>query len=459
MPAVHRAFYLSIVLVAAAPAGLRGEDPPNKVPEFALQYRSILNKLEHRSFDDAREHLRKHPEAIRQGVAAGYRPLAPFVFRPSHPAYHITEQELLTSLDILLEHGASPDETNVLYALLHTGRLKAAALLLKKDPQPDLGGSYLSASLWRGGDSELIAKLLRLEADVNLYDAKLDVVPLQMAVRNKDQASAELLLKHDADVNRADDMGQTALHLALRQPADPAMVSLLLRYAADASLVDKQGIVPMDLAVHHPQAQQVLASLREHGAKLTPAAMIAARQHDELARWVVDEETANHREPVHRMPLIVVAALAGNEPAAARLLKLGAKTKGESLTPQPLHAAVFGGNAEIVRLLLHHGADPDARSHGRTPLHVAARDGREQAVEVLLAGGASVKATTSGDSFVQIHWQPLHFAVAGGHRTIAARLLKAGALRPANDPLRQSLLALARQSGDEQMVQLLQDTK
>lgn len=118
-----------------------------------------------------------------------------------------------------------------------------------------------------------------------------------------------------------------------------------------------------------------------------------------------------------------------------------------------LPEAVRSSDLKTIERLIADGADVNVKnSEGDTPLHVAATFGREDAAEVLIANGASI---ASKDKF---GFKPLHvaarnsFLAAGG---VAKLLISNGANIHATTPGNISILHLAAEGGDPDLVELL----
>jgi len=79
-------------------------------------------------------------------------------------------------------------------------------------------------------DREAVVELIDLGRWVDKPDGN-GVTPLQAAVRNRDTAMTELLLRRGANINASASNGLTALMIA-RANGDAAMVSLLERSGA-----------------------------------------------------------------------------------------------------------------------------------------------------------------------------------------------------------------------------------
>lgn len=147
----------------------------------------------------------------------------------------------------------------------------------------------------------------------------------------------------------------------------------------------------------------------------------------------------------------------------------------------PLHVAVSRGRVVIARELLEHGARLDVRdAQGRTPLHVALANGKTQAAELLLQHGAdddlqallfdlAREQALDRDSIELLKAQgvdlnalgpagqtPLHEAVAAANLKLAKQLISAGADVNLTDSSGRTVLEIAEQQGEPNLITLLQ---
>ena len=83
-----------------------------------------------------------------------------------------------------------------------------------------------------------------------------------------------MLLEHGADVNTVNNDGWTPLfrialgyRLLTGEQEDLQTIDLLLAYKAEISVTDKSGHTLMQVALRHPGQTNVVARLRQHGAK------------------------------------------------------------------------------------------------------------------------------------------------------------------------------------------------
>ena len=171
------------------------------------------------------------------------------------------------------------------------------------------------------GKPAAVETLLNAGADVGAQAAQYRSTALHLAAaHNEVPTVAEALLRHGADVNAADALGNTPLHRGAWLGSTPAVLEVLMERGADVKAENNDGDTPLHLAVFDREtlSAAVLEMLLRHGAN--------AHVRDSF----------------------------GNT---------------------PLHVAVIRGDARVARLLLNTGADVRAQDkEGRTPCGL---DGRE----------------------------------------------------------------------------------
>jgi len=131
--------------------------------------------------------------------------------------------------------------------------------------------------------------LLRSGAQVNAQSEAARDTPLHDAAHRGHSALAALLLRHGADPNVRNRLGQTPLHKACCQPAwqqqdlalrgQPDLAELLADNGADPRLRDITGSLPRDHLVGRPGIERVLQRLDRETRWLERKPVVIARGH------------------------------------------------------------------------------------------------------------------------------------------------------------------------------------
>ena len=248
--------------------------------------------------------------------------------------------------------------------------------------------SYLHMAAGKGL-VELIPDLIRQGAQTESID-ELGNTPLGWA---RDISTMQVLLEHKADANAPQGLDRRPLLLRLigsgtqlglgnqEQDEVSKRVFLLLKHGADVNKADDYGQTPLHAAAVRGDIPK-LELLLSHGANL-----------DATTKTGRDRELANS-------PL----AIAKNVETAKYLIG-----KGASLQPAtgdaPLLNAVKFGNIELVRLLIDLGSNPNAISreskNSALWFAVSSNDSKYLPIaEVLIKAGANVKAEVRGKSLL-----------------------------------------------------------
>jgi ankyrin repeat protein len=286
------------------------------------------------------------------------------------------------AVELLLEHGATPDDRDLYLAGFAHDRHQLLPLLLERVPNlREIAVMALAAPI-SSDDVEGVRVLLEAGVDPARYiDDDGQATPVVVAAIHSGCSAQllELLLDSGADPNAAGSHGRSPYRLATAT-GRPDLVELLRRYGADDQATDGDRFLSACLRADRTSAERQLSDA---------PGLLATLSDDERAA-------------------IVRAAERGNTEAVALMLDLGfpLETRGnEGATP--LHAAAHSGSADVVRLLLERGADIEARdtTWNSPPLDWAAVGSGEQpgndpaadwveTVRILLAAGASTDSIT-----------------------------------------------------------------
>ena len=424
----------------------------------------------------------------------------------------------LAILRLLVERGGSVSETlpPMKVTPLHTAILfsntKAVEILLEHGADPEaseLGIRPLHAALLFGC-AEVVKVLIAHQADVNA-PASNGMRPLHYAVSGNIE-SVRLLLDHGAEVNAVDKAGAPALHgatwsddifnLLLERGANPmlqqsdgtttlhmacqdgsvALVEKLLQLHPDVNAWDGSCFTPLLNAAEVGRVDLVKRLVRA-GANLKASEkdgrnalhLAAAGESLEMVQFLLDQKLAVNALSDFGETALMGAAALGRLETVTQLLNAGASVNGTErrlgmtalmfaargpMTPPPdwrmgeRVAAPCGPAADylkIATILLDKGANWQVRdSVGRTSLHLAAISGSVEMVGLLLSKGMTV------DTKDPAGVTPLHCAAAAGSAAVAELLISKGAEVDAKDArVGRTPLHHAARSGDVKTVAVL----
>lgn len=283
------------------------------------------------------------------------------------------------------------------------------------------------------GNREVVEFLINDSAKIDVKD-KQGYTPLHGAAENGHKEIGGLLLQKMADIIEAkDEKGHTPLHVAALYGKEE-VVEELLKYHPDIKTKDNDGDTPLHLATLFP-SKEVLELLLKAAAQVnavnkwkeTPLHLACYKNHVEGVKLLLkDSADVTKKNKEGYTPLQWATKLGKKEVACFFLDKYENVAKEDNTL---LRLAVLSRNEQIVNALIRHGADVMATDQdGNIPLHEAARSGNEQIAQLLIdENNESVKQKNRLDE------TPLHYAAAGGHIEVIARLCKKGAGVDAKD--------------------------
>ncbi|XP_072163422.1 rabankyrin-5-like [Diadema setosum] len=262
----------------------------------------------------------------------------------------------------------------------------------------------------------------QLPGKLNEVDERNDL-PLDLALSTKQESIASELVKHRADVDRADRQGFSLLHKAIKR-VDEFSANFLIKTNANVNAVTRGDMeTPLHMvAGFNPVvteksqldgmvrvAEQILqngANPNAQDAKGNTPLFIAIgsgnvavfdllisqkginfdllnNDGDSALWWALDNTATN--------------VSYGEDSFAAKLIRRGCSP--DAINPQTgdslLHRAARSGNEEGALFLATHGASPNlANFKGETPLHSSASCGLSRLTALLLNKGANPNAQT-----------------------------------------------------------------
>ena len=290
-------------------------------------------------------------------------------------------------------------------------KAEIANLLRSKGGQSSLAPKTID-DIWTAaasGTTEAIIKHLDDGADVNGLEPISRATPLIFAATFGHTATARLLLERKADLALTNPDGNTALHVAAVF-AYPETVRMLVEKGASVGARNHQGQtaldiispawspsvkgmydliaatlrIPLDINRIKTGRPQVAAFLRETSgttsdsdtnAEATTNIVLAVTKGylPSVKNYLDNSGDPNHREPLGKSPLLLVACLHGHADVVAALLASGADVNLQNPDGEtPLHIAVLVAYPDAVKLLLEHGADTSLKNNkGQLPTAAA----------------------------------------------------------------------------------------
>ena len=278
---------------------------------------------------------------------------------------------------------ANADTVNVPYQACS---IQTIQTLINHGAEVNAVSSRCQSPLWLAccdGQNEFVKILLHAGSNANITDKNGDS-SLHSAISGCcSRETIQEIIDHGAHVNAANDIGDTALLLAIGN-AQAEIVRVLLTAKADPNIANADG-----------------------DASLHAAAAVFCNEEtlQEIIKYHADVNAVNKRG---RTPLLL--SCFGQTDSVKVLLKAGADP---SISDEEgfscLHAAVDGRcNKDTLQTLILHGAHTDAkRNDGTTALLSACRTGQSESVMFLLKEGADVNIINHDSSTC------LHLAVQG----------------------------------------------
>jgi ankyrin repeat protein len=359
-----------------------------------------------------------------------------------------TKRLLSRIAEMLIESGANTDTCDSsgntpLHSFIWHEMDECAQLLIDRKQHLNAVNTFGVTPLYEAvskDNTDVAMQLLDAGADPNTGDGYFPIHYLGYP-----QSSIELLkriITVDANINKSDKHGKTALHYACSKWCNNSeRIEILLNAGADATIQDSWGYAPSDYAM---------------------MAYVNRVADSEQAGKNITEDIAEYLLPFnHDYARFIIAAMNGELEQLKTELALGIPQKVRVLA---LDRAVGNGRYECCKELLEHGTNPNSRStHGSVPLIGAAQMLVVDIAELLLTYGADVEAA---DDFGQ---RPLYMVCQAGispfeniaeakskRYQLAKMLLNKGAdvnavCNEGFTPLRQAALA----AGDAELVRLL----
>lgn len=221
------------------------------------------------------------------------------------------------------------------------------------------------------GDLDAVKELVEggAKADTLIEYGEHKITPLMKACWEGQQEIAAYLLDSGANVNAADEMGQTALVNAVTQ-GSTEIAEMLIKHGANVNLKDFRQFTPV---------------------------MLAASAGDERMVEALARAKADLNAEAYGLTPLVFAMTSKKVEVVKLLVKLGASVnyaskysaKGGDPGTTALFSAIYSGDADMVRFLIELKANVNVKTKsGNTPLKAARQGDQEDIIAILKEAGA-----------------------------------------------------------------------
>ncbi len=284
------------------------------------------------------------------------------------------------------------------------------------------------------GYSSAFEKLIVEVSDVNIQ-GRYGLAPLHHAVWNKEYDMLAKLTSHPGiNLNKKDENGETALHLAVANN-DPLAIKMLVKEGAVVDAVNKDGDTPLHLAVKKRKASafkelieqnadvnarnaagntplhQAIKENHMHFATAlikdwktnletennlgeTPAVLLMVKNKFNAFKLLIDKGADIHRQYQNGDTLLNLAIKQNKVSFALMLARKPNSNPGSqnNVGMTALHLAVENKQKDVVTALLRRSPndiDINRRDHfGRTPIFIASEKNGSEIISKLLKNGA-----------------------------------------------------------------------
>lgn len=254
--------------------------------------------------------------------------------------------------------------------------------------------------------------------------------PLNLACEYEQYDCVEVLIKHEADVNKESNDFLSPLHIAC-QKRNKKIAELLIKNKADINMCSRTYGTPMSIACNYYLDElDLVQTLVNNGADInernangsTPLHEACANRRKNIVRFLLQQDgiKINGTDSKERTPLVISCQNQFDDIIDILLMNNASVNKADDRGFTPLHIAASGDFKEIAQLLLKNKAsiNQTCKKHF-TPLTLAAGKGSFDMVQLFLKYRADINGLS--DIYRET---PLYAAYKGNHINIAHYLLQ-----------------------------------
>ncbi|KAL9131206.1 MAG: hypothetical protein Q9217_000808 [Psora testacea] len=345
-----------------------------------------------------------------------------FTWEKGHQAIHMAAQGgYLKIVDLLIGAGADVNEESFngstpLALAAHKGSLPVVSYLLRKKAKVDVVYGKTSRCAIHRAARRGHEKVVRAfhSNSANLDPEALDgITPLWLAACHGHLSTLRFLLSHGANPNTINkDTGLSALHVAIKK-GEEACADLLISHGADVHNVARNGkttlwhacdqSMPVLVQILLEQGVDPNQSDRETGQS---ALHQAARSGDsEMVKTLITHSANINAITKDSVTPLSIAAEDGHKDIVKVFLNAKADVNiPSSCSRHAIHQAAEEGHVEIVKMLLPYVKNIDVTDeNGCSPFWFAAQSGSEKIVSLLLDHDANINLANTQTGRLAIH--------------------------------------------------------
>lgn len=304
---------------------------------------------------------------------------------------------------------------------------------------------------------ETLIESMKRQADLNRQD-KDGWTALNIAADSGHEVLLGLLLQMKANTNIKTHDSNTALHAAVNI-SNKGCVRLLLENGVDANADNDQAGTPLHMAVSQGWESGTRILLK-YGVDVDIRSTLDGKtalhyavkgRHKRLVSMLLEHGANADLKTNHGKAAIHVAAQCDSTDSVQILLEHRANVNLKSGNGEAaIHIATMHDSTDLIQTLHRHGADINIKDRlGQTALYLAARLGFTSCAQTLIEGKADVNV---GDC---CETTALHMAIVRGHKEIVELFLESGANIEAKDDWGENALQLAIRTRFKDITELL----
>lgn len=347
-------------------------------------------------------------------------------------------------LDTLIDNRCDPhtfddDGLTPLHLAACKQRLECINVLVARGARPDTSDSWGMMPIhWaaRTGESDIVQRLVELDASVNSRDVNRRQTPLHMAAMSEELVAIEVLAKAKANLDSQDNRGYTPVHTAVEYNRQEAL-KCLLRLGCSMDLQTKSSDTALHLAVQRDQPKLV-ECLIEHSCNVN-----SRGRRGQTALHIVSE-IGSMQCATPLLDSIARAEYVSRENTSRWVVNPNCEDQQKQ---RALHVAAWHGRNELCSVLVQNRAEVDPLDMEEcTPLSLAVTKDHEATVKVLMRLNADPMRPN------QQQLAPLQQACVRGAVLVTQFLVEMKMLPKLDEPPWRRPMALAKFYGNHEIV-------